>query len=141
MKKYIQILGISAATCALAAPPTQMQEGLWEITTQAEVSGAATKTPPETASACYSKQDVENESPATPKDEKCEIQNYRVDGNIASWDILCSMPEKVTGSGTVTFHNRTSYSGTAKLRMEAQGKPPIQISNRYSGKRLGECRQ
>ena len=140
MKRYITILGIFVATCALAAQPTQMQEGLWEITTQTEIQGAAAHPPPETTSACYSKQDVENDSAATPKDEKCEVQNYRVAGNIASWNILCSAPEKVTGSGTVTFHNRTSYSGTATLRMQVQGKPPIQMTNRYSGKRLGECR-
>ena len=116
-----------------------MQEGLWEITTQTEIIGAATQPRPETTSACYSKQDVENDSAATPRDEKCEVQDYRVAGNIASWNIRCSVPEKVTGSGTVTFHNRTSYSGTATLRMQVQGKPTIQMTNRYSGKRLGEC--
>lgn len=139
MKRYFTIVGISAATCTLAAPPPQMQEGLWEITTQTEIADTTAPLPPETTRACYSKQDVENDSAATPKDEKCEIQDYRVAGNIASWNIVCSAPEKITGNGTVTFHNRTSYSGTATLRMQIQGKPPIQMTNRYSGKRLGAC--
>lgn len=139
MKNHITIFGLFWSVASVAAPPSQMQEGLWEMISEATVSGAQTQAAPTTTHACYTENDVENENVAIPKDERCTINNYQLVGNTASWSITCAGKEKISGNGTLTFQGRTAYSGTAKLRMSTEGQQEIQISNRYSAKRVGDC--
>lgn len=140
MRIYL-IIGIIAAGTALAAPPPLMQDGLWEITSQTELSGRPTPPKPTISQACYTKQDVERENAATPNSDKCEIRNYLLAGNQATWSITCIGKENITGHGSVTFHDKTAYSGTVKLRLQPEGQAEIRMDNNYSGKRIGDCSQ
>ena len=139
MKNHITALGFFCTTLLVAATPSSMQEGLWETSSQATILGAKTQAPPSVTRACYTQNDVERENVAIPKDERCAINDYQLVGNTATWTIACAGNEKITGNGSLTFHGRTAYSGSAKLRMVIEGQPDIHISNSYSAKRIGDC--
>lgn len=141
MKHFVSLFSIIASTFSFAAPPSMMQDGLWEITSRTEIVGRPESTPPVTSRACYTKQDVESVNAVAPKDEKCEISDYKHQGNNATWNITCTGKGNITGHGSVTFHSRSTYSGTVKLRLQQEGHAEIQMNNDYSGKRIGDCSQ
>lgn len=141
MKRYLTLLSLAVSTIGFASPPSSMQDGLWEITTHTEIAGMPTQAQPVTTRTCYTKQDVESENAAAPKNDRCDIKDYRVAGNTASWTIACAGKENITGEGSITFHDRQAYSGTARLRMRPEGQEEILMRNNYRGKRISDCAQ
>lgn len=139
MKQLIALCGIIASTTTFAAPQPPMQEGLWEITSHTEIPGSSARAQPVTSRACYTKQDVASENPAAPKDDTCEIHDYQSRGNTADWSIACAGKGNIIGRGSVTFHDKTTYSGTVTLRIRTEGQPEIQMRNNYSAKRISDC--
>jgi len=126
---------------AHAAAPN-MSEGLWEITTQMDMPGMPAGMPPQTVKQCITRKDVENPQKLAPQggpgSDHCQMSNYRMTGNTASWNWTCRGKEEMTGSGTMTFSG-TSYTATTRMSIKHGG----QIQNmtmQYSGKRVGDCK-
>jgi 2-methylaconitate cis-trans-isomerase PrpF len=139
MKRFVAALSLAVtAQTVFAAPETQIQDGLWEITTETEIPGTPTRPAAETIRTCYTKADVA-EGAMVPKGEQCEVLDYRLSGNTAKWNIRCAGQNPVTGSGTIVFSSRSAYSGTLQLRLQADGQPEIRMNNRYAAKRIGAC--
>lgn len=122
-----------------AAGPSPMQEGLWEVTTRTEVAGIAAPAAPSVSRTCLSRQDVEASNAAAPKDEKCDIRDYQLQGNQATWSIECRGKERVIGTGGITFDGRTAYRGEATLNMQVAGATEMRITHHYEGRRIGDC--
>lgn len=127
------------APLVCAASTSPMQEGLWELTTQTEVAGIGAPRAPTTARTCLSRQDVEASDAAAPKDDQCEVRDYRLQGNQATWSIECRGKERVAGTGSITFNGRTAYSGQARLTVQMPGATAMQITHHYEGRRVGDC--
>ena len=139
MKRFVAVLSLAIiAPATFAASEAQIQEGLWEITTQTEIPGMPARPGAETIRTCYTKADVA-EGAMVPKGEQCEVRNYRLSGSTANWDIRCAGKNAVTGSGTILFSSRTAYSGTLQLRLQADGQPEVRMNNSYAAKRVGPC--
>ena len=135
------------ATCLLAFCTTivqaspNMTPGLWEINMKSEIQGmpGGMGMPATTMRQCVRPADVQDSKRTVPQqDPKCEMKDYKLEGNTASWRFECKGPETMSGSGNMTYSGN-SYSGTTKMSMKQQGRV-INMNQSYSGKRLGDCK-
>lgn len=137
----LPILGLASSPAAAALP--NMQEGLWEITTKVEISGLPKGLPEHTVQHCVTKKDIEegkgNMHQPESRNSKCEVKDYKVEGNKASWSIACSGDNPTSGSGTVTYSG-TGFAGMTKMKMGRKGQE-TEMNQTFSGKRIGACKQ
>ena len=127
------------ATTTQASP--NMTPGLWEITVKSEIQGmpGGMGMPATTMTQCVKPADVQDGKRTVPQqDPKCEMKDYKLQGNTASWRFECKGPEAMSGSGSMTYSGN-SYSGSTKMSMKQQGRV-INMTQSYSGKRLGDCK-
>ncbi len=142
-----------STTCVLAAAvlsggahaaTPNMQDGLWEITMKMEMPGMPAGMKPQVMQQCITRKDLEDPkktapSGGDPRDNRCQMTDYKMQGNTASWNMECKGEGAMTGSGTATY-NGTSYTGTNRMTMKRGGQ--VQTMNmQYSGRRLGECKK
>ena len=131
---------LALASSPVAADATTMQDGLWEITSKVDVSGLPESPPAHTVQQCLTQKDFEGKM-QQPENQiiKCAVKDYRVEGNKASWSIDCSGDSPSTGSGSLTYSS-TSFAGVSKMKLGKQGEE-IEMTQTFSGKRIGECNQ
>lgn len=125
-----------------AAP--NMKEGLWEITMKMEMPGMPAGMKPQVMRQCVTKKDLDDPRKTTPaagdpKDNRCQMTDYKMQGNTATWSMACKGEEAMTGSGSITYSG-TSYSGVNKMTMKRGGKVQT-MTMQYSGKHLGDCKK
>jgi hypothetical protein len=87
---------------------------------------------------CITKEQAADPSKSLPSgsaDSKndCKVSDYKVEGGKVSWKVACSKPQKMTGSGEMTFTDET-YDGAIKMSMEFG-----EMTMKLAGKRTGEC--
>ena len=120
-----------------------MQEGLWEITTKIEISGMSKNLPAHTVQHCVTKKDIEQgrgkiHQPDS-RNRNCQVKDYKVKGNKASWSLVCTGSNPMSGNGTVTY-NGDSFTGGTKMKMGNKGRE-TEMTQTFSGKRMGECKK
>ena len=127
---------------AHAAAP-DLKEGLWEITTKMEMPGMPAGMKPQVMQQCLTKKDLDDPRKTAPggdpKDNRCQMTDYKMQGNTATWNMACKGEEAMTGSGSITYSG-TSYSGTSKMTTKRGGQAQTMTMN-YTGRRLGECKK
>jgi hypothetical protein len=70
---------------------------------------------------------------AIPKDKDCDVQNFRIEGSKASYHIVCTGKNAMTGDGEMeTLPD--GYRGSMKAQVQGQ-----QITMSYEGQRIGGC--
>jgi hypothetical protein len=141
-KKTLMLAAALLSAPASAAPPN-MKEGLWEITTKMEMPGMPAGMKPQVMQQCITKKDLEDPRRTTPGNDpnsnRCQVADYKVQGNTATWNMACKGEGAMTGSGTITYSGN-SYSGTSKMTMNHGGQAQ-NLTMHYSGRRIGECRK
>jgi hypothetical protein len=138
IQKFLLIALIAGPAAALAAG---MQPGLWEITSSMEVSGMNMKMPSYTFQHCYTPSEVSDAKKIVPRDpqqNKCQVTDVKQSGDTVSWKMICTGEHAMTGNGAITFGSN-SYSGTTQLSMASEGGMTMNMLQKYSGKRLGDC--
>ena len=140
MKTCLTMLPLLAAVPAALAAPAEMQPGLWEISSKMEAPGMP-KMPPQVMRHCYTKKDLEDTQRTVPQgnDKNCQVKDYKLQGNTATWSIECKGEAAMTGTGTMTF-GAQSYSGSMKSRTRYEGTT-IESTQSWSAKRVGDCKQ
>ena len=145
MKKLsVLMLGIVSIACFTAtvatAAPENMAPGLWEITIKIDMPGMPAGAGTNTVRQCITQKDVTSGSYATPAthDKKCEVKDFKIEGNKSSWNMVCKGENAMTGSGSTTF-NGNSYSGTMKMAMTHSGNV-MNMTQVFTGKRIGDCK-
>lgn len=120
-----------------------MQEGLWEITTKFEISGMSKNLPAHTVQHCVTKKDIEqghgNIHQPDSRNKNCQVTDYKVRGNKASWRLVCTGTNPMTGNGSVTY-NGDSFAGGTRMKMGSKGRE-TEMTQTFSGKRIGECKK
>ena len=135
------MLAATALSHAAHAAAPNMREGMWEITMKMEMAGMPGGMPPQVIKQCMTKKDVENPqkfAQGGPGAERCQVSNYRLTGNTASWDMACKGPEEMTGSGTITFSG-DSYTSTTRMAMKSGGQTQ-NMTMHSAAKRVGDCK-
>ena len=130
-----------AAAEAYAAMPN-MKEGLWEMAVKMEMAGMPADMPSHTAQRCMSAKDFADPRKATPESargaDQCEVSNYRMQGNTATWNMACKGSDPMTGSGAMSFEG-DRYTGINRMSMK-QGGQTTQMTMNYAGRYLGPCK-
>lgn len=141
MNKLLPTTCLLAFCAATAQASPNMTTGLWEITVKSEIQGmpGGMGMPATIMTQCVRPADVQDGRRTVPQqDPKCEMKDYKLQGNTASWRFECKGPEAMSGSGSMTYSGN-SYSGSTKMSMKQQGRV-INMTQSYSGKRLGDCK-
>jgi hypothetical protein len=72
------------------------------------------------------------------RDGRCEVTDFKFQGNTASWKMACKGEGAMTGTGTATFSG-TSYTTTQKMAM-AHGGKVMNMTVSQTGKYVGPCK-
>jgi hypothetical protein len=140
MKQRLFAALLTATLSATAsAAPSNMQPGLWEITTETSMPGMPMSIPPQTMRHCYTAAELSQAQNTVPQsgDASCKIKDYQVKGNTATWTIECSGEAAMRGSGTMTT-NATSYSGSMTSVMSHPGGT-MEMTSSWRARRIGDC--
>ena len=139
---YLTVALLACCPLAVNAATTNMKEGVWEITTKSEMAGMPGGMKPMVVKQCITKKDLEDPRRTTPggdqKDNRCQVTDYKMQGNTATWNMACKGEGAMTGSGSVTYSG-DSYTGVTKMKMK-QGGQEHAMTLHYSAKRLGDCK-
>lgn len=129
-------LALTWFTCSYAAEPN-MKDGLWEITTKAEMKGMPGSIPPSVIKQCLTKKE------SVPQDKNpksnCKMVDQKVSGNTVNWTMVCKEKEStVESKGKITYKGDT-FDGITRTTITAKGAGTQEITTKMSGKRLGPC--
>jgi hypothetical protein len=138
---FAALVLISAAVFAQGV----RRDGKWEVTTEMEMTGMPGKMPPFKSEQCITKEQANDPQRAVPQQPQrggaqsdCKTEDYKVSGNTVTWKMRCTTPQPMTGSGEMIY-TENAYTGFMKMNMERGGGPPMQMTMKMAGKRLGDC--
>lgn len=135
MNKWILIGGFVLAclmVCPVQAGSVDLDPGLWEITSQTNMSGRSM--PASTITQCITNDSVVPQPQSGQGGGQCEVSDVEINGNTVSWSITCSTQGgAMNGTGEITYHGDT-FEGISHMTMQG-----MEIQTEMSGKRIGEC--
>jgi len=121
-----------AGTSCLAESTPDLQEGMWEVTSEMEMMGMAM--PAMKHNQCITRENAVPDS--AQQDQECKMIKTAVNGDTVSWNMVCDSPEgKSNLAGEITYHGDT-FKGTLKIDMQG-----MEMMQRMSGRRIGECKE
>lgn len=140
----------AAATTAFAANPFgdafkgKMKPGLYEVRMEMEMPGMPQGMGKQqmTMQNCVTAEDLEGGRlgrSEQQKMEQCEIKNFRMSGNTASYTTECKGDMQMTADTTVTFAG-DNYKMDMKMNMN-QGGQVMKMHQKMDGRYLGACKK
>jgi Protein of unknown function (DUF3617) len=131
------LLALALSPRAIAGP--DIREGMWEVSVLAEVGGQPLTAAPMVVRQCISNQSVQGLMAQMGGAGACLISDFKQTGNRARWNITCSGPMAVSGTGETEITG-DQFTGRMNLvvTMSAQSLPMVQ---NFEAKRVGECQQ
>ncbi len=143
MKKILFMGLCLAASQGLNAAEDTMpdiKEGLWELTSNAEISGVNMAIPPmsTTSKECMSKKTAMD--PKTMlKNQNCDIQDLKIQSNRATWKMVCNQQGiQMTGDGSIDYQHE-SFTGVFNMNMQGAAGG-MKIVTRTTGRYIGACK-
>ena len=116
------------------------EEGeLWQAEVKMEMPGMPAM-PPQSVKQCVPKKTkAEREEMLIPKDPACKTTDFKKSGSKTSFKLTCnSNGASMTGAGEVEQLGDDGYRGKMHMVMN-QGKEKMEMSQSFSGKKLGKC--
>lgn len=149
------LAGASALVLALAAGaaaqgPGPRRDGNWEVTMEMQMPNmpnmpAGFSMPPMKTTQCITPADAADPNKSMPsrgerggRASDCKVSDYKAVGNKVTWNMVCTGPEPMTGTGEFIYAT-DSYTGT--MIMNRTGAGGMAMTMKYSGKRLGDCKK
>jgi hypothetical protein len=142
--KTVSVIALAMLATVAVIAQSGMRPGQWETTTQMQMPNmpAGVQMPSIPASTCITPKWRRTPrvqylaSPAAAVATKTTARQplRKRRGNTFTYTIACTSPEKVSGTGEMTFAGDDSYTNTLKMVM-AQGE----ITMKTTGKRVGDC--
>lgn len=143
MKNFLLMtlcLAVSHTVTATESEMPDIKEGLWELTSTAEMTGMPMAMPPMTTTSkeCMSKKNAID--PRTMlKNQNCDIQDLKIESNSASWTMSCNQQGvQMTGDGKIDYQHE-SFSGIFNMNMKGAGGA-MTIVTKTSGRYIGTCK-
>ena len=147
--KYLFAACAAAAftTAAVAAGPFdqfkgKMKPGLYEVQMDMEMPGMPGGMGKQSMKMqnCVSEKDIE--SGKMGKDNKmpenCEVKDFRMSGNTASYKAVCKGDMAMTSDTSITFRDN-GYSMVSKTSM-TQGGQAMNMTTKMDGRYVGPCK-
>lgn len=126
----------------------KMKEGTYETTVSMSILGMeqfpqGVQMAPRTTSRCFTREDVANGSqvlnPQNPRGQSnsdCQIQNFAMSGNTATYRISCPN-QRISLDGGITFTDN-GYKGINSGVVD-QGGRPVKVTLNFESKYVGAC--
>lgn len=134
------LAGLAAVfiTGSVYAEGVSIDPGMWEMTsTMTMTMMPAPQTT--TVKECIEDGELNPETFNMDKDNPCDITDINIDGNTASWSIVCPTPggPVMEGHWEMTS-NGDSITGTGTMEAEFSGQK-MGFNMTWDGKRVGDC--
>ena len=140
----------AATATAFAAGPFgdafkgKMKPGLYEVRMEMEMPGMPQGMGKQqmTMQNCVTAEDLEGGKlgrSEQQKMEQCEVKNFKMSGNTASYTTVCKGNMDMTADTTVTFAG-DNYKMDMKMRMN-QGGQVMNMHQKMDGRYLGACKK
>ena len=129
------IILLTVSSISFAGSKPNMREGLWKITSKAEMPGMPMEMPPVTFSQCLTEKDFvpQNCQPG----QMCKITDVKVNGNTVSWAIQCETGgNKMKGSGKTTY-KIDIFEGSMTISIPQVN---MTMKSHMNGRRIGDCK-
>ena len=135
-----------AATGAVAAGPFdqfkgKIKPGQYEVKMDMDMPGMPGNMGKQsmTMKNCVTEQDIERgrmgRNDKMP--ENCEVKNFKMSGNTASYTVVCKGENAMTSDTSITFRD-DGYSMTSKSSMTHSGQT-MNMSHKMDGRYIGPC--
>ncbi|BCB97175.1 hypothetical protein JZK55_20970 [Dissulfurispira thermophila] len=104
-----------------------------------DMPGMPMQMPVMTHTQCITKKDMIPQKPE--KNQDCKTISSKINDNTVSWTIQYRGKDGTTteSSGRVTYKN-DKFDGTFDMTVNQPGQGKMKMTQRISGKRIGECR-
>ena len=129
--KPVSVIALAMLATVAVIAQSGMRPGQWETTTQMQMPNmpAGVQMPSIPASTCITPEMAKDPAGAVPRQsgrgrgnkDDCKTTAQKTTGNTFTYTIACTIPEKVSGTGEMTFAGDDSYTNTLKMVM-AQGE-------------------
>ena len=139
----------AASTAAFAASPFgdafkgKMKPGLYEVRMEMEMPGMPQGMGKQqmTMQNCVTAEDIESGKvgKGSQKPDQCEITNFKMSGNTASYTTVCKGDMQMTADTTITFSG-ADYKMNMKMAMN-QGGQVMNMTQKMDGRYLGACKK
>ena len=129
---------LSLVVLALACAPALAQEtgNEYEVTVRMEMKGMPMAMPPRITKVCVAKNGKDESYVPMRSGSDCKITDSRKSGNTLSYKMECTGKDAIVGEGEVTYAG-DSYAG--KMHMIGKGENAFDMTQTYSGRKIGEC--
>jgi hypothetical protein len=126
---------------ASAVQNLNIQEGLWQVTTEMGMQGLPIGMHHRVTTRCITRKDLEDPAQTVLRSSHghCTVTNYKIGASTATWSMVCTGRAAITGTGQMTY-TRTHYEGSVRMQMQSGEARNMEMVTSFSGKRLGECR-
>jgi hypothetical protein len=144
--KTVSVIALAMLATAVAIAQSGMRPGQWETTMQMQMPNmpnvpAGFQMPSIKNTVCITADQAKDPVNAVPRQtgrgrggkDDCKVSDYKTTGNTVTFTMACTSPDKMTGTGEMTFGD-DSYTQTMKM-VTAQGE----MTMKTTGKRLGDC--
>jgi Protein of unknown function (DUF3617). len=137
LNKNLIILAVIVSFVCSNSALAEIKDGLWEITTKAEIKGMPMQMPPSTVRQCITKKDPVPK--AKDKSTECKMKDQSVSGDTVTYAMECTGKNSVVlTSGKMTYKGNT-FAGTSTTNIKSKGQPERQMNSKMSGKYIGPC--
>ena len=132
---WMLLSALAFSVHAIAGP--DIREGMWEVSVLAEVGGQPLTAAPMVVRQCINNQSVQDLMAQMGGAGSCQISDFQQTGNRARWNIACSGPMDVSGTGETEIAG-DQFTGRMNLVVTMSGQSLPMVQN-FQAKRVGEC--
>ena len=137
MNKYLVTPLLSVFTCNVFAEMPDIKEGLWEVTSTANIPAMPMKIPAVTIERCFTKQSINPENILQKKN--CQMNNMDIQNNQAIWSMTCEQDGiSMQGTGNIQYQ-KINFSGTFDMTMSGTSEGSMNIHTQIAGRYIGVC--
>ena len=135
--KFILSIFLYVTLSTVYAEVPDIQEGLWEVSSEASITGMPMQMPAVTTEQCYTKQSMNPEN--ILQNNNCQMNEMEIKNNLASWSMTCQQ-EGMTmqGVGNIQY-KKTSFSGTFDMTMSGSPQGTMNMKTKLTGRYIGKC--
>ena len=137
MNKYLVTLLLSVFTNTVFAEMPDIQEGLWEVTSTANIAAMPIKMPAVTMERCFTKQSINPEN--ILQKNNCQMNKMDIQNNQAKWSMTCEQDGiSMQGTGNIQYQ-KINFSGTFDMTMSGTSEGSMNIHTQIAGRYIGVC--
>jgi len=130
-------LSLSFFALPVFAQTPDIQEGLWEITSQVSMAAMPVNIPALTIQQCFTQQSMSPEN--ILQQNNCQMHDMNMQSHQVRWSMNCEQQGMtMQGIGKIDYQ-RTSFSGTFNMTMSGSPQGAMAMQTKISGRYLGKC--